>query len=120
MDDSGQQTMGDPSLTVVAPMGGAPMMEDSVPLSALASADESNSMELPAVGDRVSYSVDGKLVRIEGDRAFIKKESVNGQDVTNGGAGDDEAAEGETGPDSIDKLTQDASAMDDTGAGQGY
>ncbi len=86
--------------------GGAPVMEDCVPLAALAATDESNSVETPVVGDRVSYSVDGTISRIEGDQAYITKESVNGQEIKADSA--PEAA----APDSIDQLSQDAGAMD--------
>lgn len=110
-DAGAPPTLADPPLIVGAPLGGAPMTEDSVPLAALAAADESNTMATPAVGDRVSYTVDGKIIRIVGDRAFIQKESVNGQDVAGGDGPPDEAA-GDTGPDNIDKLSADAGAMD--------
>lgn len=101
------EALGGPSLPVLAPLGG-PTGEDSVPLSALASADESNTMTTPAVGDRVSYTVDGKIIRMAGTRAIVKKETVNGQaDDSEGGPTPNEPP-----ADSIDKLSSDASAMD--------
>ena len=103
MGQDGQQALGEPS-NVMPMAAAAPAMEDRVPLSALANADESNQMTTPAVGDRVSYSVDGKIIRIEGDQAFIQKESVNGQELK---ADAESPAE-----DSIEQLSADAGAMD--------
>lgn len=59
----------------------APPMEDCVPVSALAMPDEKEQMQPPAVGDKVSYQVDGTISRIEGENAYIKKTSVNGEEI---------------------------------------
>lgn len=81
---------------------------DMVPLDALAIPGEDSGMEKPEQGDRVSYTIDGTLERVEGDMAFIKRESVNGQPLKPGGQEPD--AMGET-PDNLDKLTADAYSM---------
>lgn len=55
--------------------------EDCVPLSSLALPGEEAKTETPAVGDIVSYNVEGTITRIEGDMAYVKKTSVNGEEV---------------------------------------
>lgn len=53
--------------------------EICVPVKSLAMPDESEQMQAPEVGDAVSFTVDGKVTRIEGDQAYVKPESVNGE-----------------------------------------
>lgn len=55
--------------------------EDCVSLDALAMPDENEQMENPGVGDKVQYTVEGTITRIEGDNAYVKKSAVNGQKV---------------------------------------
>jgi hypothetical protein len=79
-----------PDLTIIA--GGAPRpeapghsepdaddQEQCVPLSALSMPDDQEQMTPPAVGDQVSYQVEGKVTRIEGDEAYVQPTSINGQ-----------------------------------------
>lgn len=58
-----------------------PAMEDCVSLNALMMPDEGDQMQPPAVGDEVNYQVTGRVTRIEGDKAYVAKTTVNGQDV---------------------------------------
>lgn len=93
-------------------MSPAPM-EDSVSLAALAMPNEGEQLETPQIGDRVSYQVEGTISRIEGDRAFVAKEAVNGQPV-------DQDADNMGGPsdgdaDNLQSLTADAEAMSEGG-----
>lgn len=70
---------------VSEPDGDVPMSggEDCVPLSALAmpDADNGDQMANPEPGDKVSYTVDGAVTRIEGGNAYVKRDAVNGQPV---------------------------------------
>lgn len=68
--------------------------EDCVSLSSLAMPDgeAGDQMANPEVGDKVNYQIEGTVTRIEGDNAYVKRESVNGKPV--GG----EAAEEEPDP----------------------
>lgn len=87
--------------------------EDCVSLSALAMPDESEQMETPKIGDRVAYQVEGKITRIEGDMAYVAKESVNGQPVEPDA--DDTGGPSDGDADNLDKLTADAGQMDSAG-----
>lgn len=80
-----------PDLTIVAaaPKGGG---EQAVPLGALAMPDDQQQMTPPAAGDVVTYEVQGKVQRVEGETAYVAVEKVNGQDVP-------EAEEGPEKPD---------------------
>lgn len=80
--------------------------QDCVPLSALAMPDQDNGdqMATPAVGDRVTYTVEGTVTSVDGDEAYVKRDSINGQPVTgqsnegDNNAGDEDQAErGELG-----------------------
>lgn len=65
-----------------------PMMspdEDCVPLQALEMPGEDEQMNTPEVGDPVNYQVEGKVTRIEGPNAYIKRTTVNGQPVSKEG-----------------------------------
>jgi hypothetical protein len=66
----------------MGPMGGGG--EHAVPLEALSMPDETEQMTAPEVGDRVSYTVEGVVSRIEGGQAMVAPEAVNG--VAVGGA----------------------------------
>lgn len=59
--------------------GGGP--EQCVPIGALATVDESDAPSQPAVGDRVTYQVEGAVTRIEGDKAFVRPSAINGEPV---------------------------------------
>lgn len=63
------------------PGGRAQALEQCVPLAALGIPGEGEQMENPEVGDLVDYQVSGKVTRIEGDKAYVMPEAVNGQEV---------------------------------------
>lgn len=79
-------------------------MEDCVPLDALAMPDEAEQMENPAVGDKVQYTVEGTVSRIEGGDAYVTKTAVNGKKV------EGKAAEPEP-PDEMAALESEARGM---------
>lgn len=60
-----------------SPMG----PEDCVSLSALAMPGDDEQMAAPELGDKVQYTVEGTISRIEGDNAYITREAVNGEPV---------------------------------------
>lgn len=68
--------------------------------------DEGEQMANPEVGDPVSYQVEGKVTRVEGDMAYVQADSINGKPVDKSGA--DAAAPGAAGAD--DQNGQDANA----------
>lgn len=72
--------------------------EDCVPLAALAMPDgeQGDQMANPEVGDKVSYTIEGAVTRIDGDQAYVKRESVNGQPL----AGKAEGEKAESGNES--------------------
>lgn len=72
------------------PMGGG---EDCIPTDALAMPDEKEQMQPPEVGDEVNYQVTGTVTRIEGDNAYVKRKTVNGQEVAAPESPKDEYAE---------------------------
>jgi hypothetical protein len=53
--------------------------EQCVPVDALAIPGEGEALEAPEIGDQVSYTVEGKVTRIEGKKAYVEPETVNGQ-----------------------------------------
>lgn len=74
--------MGDPAAMPMDDMPeAAPMArnEQCVPTAALAMPDDTEQMNAPEVGDAVSYTVDGKVTRIEGDKTYVEPEMVNGK-----------------------------------------
>jgi hypothetical protein len=75
------EPMDNPAEETAEPQDSGAMMEDCVPLDALAMPDESEQMENPAVGDKVQYTVEGTITRIEGGDAYVKKSAVNGQKI---------------------------------------
>lgn len=87
--------------------GPAPMAknEQCVPLDALAMPEEGDEMVAPEVGDPVSYTVEGRVTRIEGDKAYVTPEAVNGKPV------EDKAAEPP-----VDEMA----GMEQAAAEQGY
>lgn len=62
-----------------APASGS--IEQCVPLASLGVPGEGEQMENPEVGDQVNFEVAGKVTRIEGDKAYVMPESINGQPV---------------------------------------
>ena len=71
--------------------------------------DEGERLETPKIGDRVTYQVEGTISRIEGDRAFVTKEAVNGQPCEPDA--DDMGGPSDGDADNLDKLTADAQTM---------
>lgn len=53
--------------------------EQRVPVAALQQPDDQEALVTPEVGDMVSYTVEGRVSRIEGDAAVVTVESVNGK-----------------------------------------
>lgn len=66
--------------------------EDCVSLKSLAmpDADNGDQMANPEVGDKVQYQVEGTVTRIEGENAYVKRDSVNGEPVEGPADGDNE------------------------------
>jgi len=54
------------------------MNELCVPLSDLAQPDEQDAMEPPAVGDKVQANIEVTVKRIEGDKAYLSLDAING------------------------------------------
>ncbi len=55
------------------------MPKVDIPISALQVADEDGSMIVPAVGDAVSFTVEGAVESIGDEYASVGMESVNGE-----------------------------------------
>ena len=53
--------------------------EQRVPVAALQQPDDTEALVTPEVGDVVSYTVEGRVTRIEGDAAVVTVESANGK-----------------------------------------
>jgi hypothetical protein len=53
--------------------------EQCVPLETLAMPGDGEQMTNPEVGDPVSYTIEGKVTRIEGGNAYVKPETINGK-----------------------------------------
>lgn len=74
----------------IPPELSAPMMpagnEQRVPVAALQQPDDQEALVTPEVGDMVSYTVEGRVTRIEGDSAVVTVESVNGKPAEPAGA----------------------------------
>lgn len=81
--------------------------EQCVPLDALSRPDDQEQMQTPEVGDAVSYTVDGKITRVEGGNAYVQPSAVNGNDVSAGDSEQPADAEGD--------LSSAANAMDAQG-----
>jgi hypothetical protein len=77
--------------------------EQCVPLESLAMPEEGEQMANPEVGDVVSYTVEGKVTRIEGGKAYVEPTAINGKPMSEkeepagDGMADLERAAGETG-----------------------
>lgn len=56
--------------------------EVCVPLESLATPGEDDMLNNPAPSDLVQFQVEGKITRIEGDKAYVSMQSVNGKPVT--------------------------------------
>lgn len=69
----------------IPPELSAPMMpaanEQRVPLAALQQPDDTEQMITPEVGDMVTYTVEGRVARVEGETASVTVESVNGKPI---------------------------------------
>ena len=72
MNDMGNQSGGEENM-----VGG----EQCLPLSMLAQPDNEDQMQTPEVGDTGSMTVEYEVTRIEGDNAYIKPKSINGQPI---------------------------------------
>ena len=68
-------------------------MEQCVPIEALAMPEEGDQLANPEVGDQVSYTVEGKVTRIQGGSAYVMPESVNGKPVEEAGSEEQGATE---------------------------
>ena len=55
------------------------MPKVDIPISALQVADEDGSIIVPAVGDAVSFTVEGAVESIGDEYAVVSMESVNGE-----------------------------------------
>jgi len=75
-------------------MAAPTMNEQRVPVAALQQPDDSEALVTPEVGDMVSYTVEGRISRIEGDAAFVTVESANGQPIQETGAGPEAPGDG--------------------------
>lgn len=82
--------------------------EDRVPVAALAMPDENEQMTEPEVGDKVSYTIEGTVSRVEGANAWVKRETVNGQPVDTGPAKPETPPENEPGGDELASLEDEA------------
>ena len=72
-----------PSEMGMKPEGhGMDSQEDCVPVSALSQPGEDEQMNPPSVGDLVQFQKEGTVTRIEGDKAYVKVNSVNGKPLT--------------------------------------
>ena len=60
------------------PGGPATAGELPVPLSALAQPDDAEQMQTPAAGDSVTLQVEAQVVRIEGETAYVRPTTING------------------------------------------
>jgi hypothetical protein len=62
--------------------GGMSSNEICVDLQSLAMPEEGEGqMNTPSPGDKVQMAVEGEVTRIEGTKAYVKMEAVNGQEV---------------------------------------
>ena len=55
------------------------MPKVDIPITALQVADEDGSMIVPAVGDSVSFTIDGSVESIGDEYAVVGMETVNGE-----------------------------------------
>jgi hypothetical protein len=76
--------------------------EDCVPVDCLAmpDSDQGDKMADPEPGDMVTYTVEGKVTRVEDGKAYIDREMINGKPCEEPGSGDGSASPtGEGGDD---------------------
>jgi hypothetical protein len=52
-----------------------------VPLSSLAQPDETEKMQAPGVGDAITMEVEAKVVRVDGETAYIQPTAINGNEL---------------------------------------
>jgi hypothetical protein len=78
--------------------------EQCVPVAALQQPDDSEQLVTPEVGDAVSYTVEGKISRIEGDKAYVTVETANGKPIA-------EKTEEPSADDGLAALQQEAEGM---------
>lgn len=100
--------MADTPETPVAPEQGGGMKEVCVPISSLAQSGEGDTMETPQEGDRVSFSVEGNVSRVDAQNAYVTMDTVNGEKLPEGEA---------EPPDEESALRDSAGQMDE---GQAY
>lgn len=67
-----------------------------VPLKCLAQPDDADQMTTPEVGDKVTFTVDAEIKRIDGEMAYVKAGAINGTPVGSEGKETGEADEGES------------------------
>lgn len=79
-----------PTPEPTAPQSG----EICVPLTALAMPDESEAMQPPADGDKVQGNFEATVSRSEGDKAYIKLTSINGEPLASDAPAPDDAGGG--------------------------
>lgn len=73
-------------MTEPAPAASAPAStEICVPTAALAMPDEQEQMTNPEPGDTVTLQVEAKVLRVEGDMAYVQPSSVNGVEMPKAG-----------------------------------
>lgn len=78
-DDMGGPSDNDADNTLAG--GPKGMNQLCVPLSSLAQAGEDDSMENPTPGDKGQVNVEWTLDRVEGDKAYIRVDAVNGEEL---------------------------------------
>lgn len=99
--------------SAIPPMGLHPEPDGDemcVALKSLALPDEGDNLQNPTIGDVVNFTVDGKITRIEGDKAYIEPTAVNGEPVSEA-----EETEGPSLDDQQAALSQQAAQLDQTG-----
>jgi hypothetical protein len=55
--------------------------EQRVPVAALQQPDDQEQLVTPEVGDMVSYTVEGRVTRLDGETAVVTVESANGKPI---------------------------------------
>tara|TARA_R110002126_G_scaffold244482_3_gene387786 strand:+ start:1075 stop:1347 length:273 start_codon:yes stop_codon:yes gene_type:complete len=88
------------------------MPKIDIPISALQVADDDGAMVIPAVGDAVSFTVEGAVESIGDEYAVVGMESVNGEPAY---AEDIVAEEAVVEAPSRDDLIAEMEAMDEAG-----
>lgn len=69
--------------------------EQCVPTEALAMPDSDEQMTAPEVGDPVSYTVEGKVTRVDGKNTYVKAETINGKPVEQEAQSEEPMADGQ-------------------------